>query len=56
MENEETGDGFKPLLPMCKTSTPGPLRRATPASGGQCRHAGAGWILCHNVLLPSKIV
>jgi len=21
---QETGDNFKPLLPMCKTSTPGP--------------------------------
>jgi hypothetical protein len=31
----DRGNGFKPLLPMCKTSTPGPLERATPASGGQ---------------------
>jgi hypothetical protein len=24
MKNEETEDNLKPLLPMCKTSTPGP--------------------------------
>ncbi|HQF85213.1 MAG TPA: hypothetical protein PLX58_09595, partial [Smithellaceae bacterium] len=28
-------DNFKPLLPMCKTSTPGLLKQATPAGGGQ---------------------
>jgi len=32
---QEAGDGFKPLLPMCKTSTPDPLKRVTPAGGGQ---------------------
>ena len=35
MENEETGDNLKPLLTMCKPSTPGPLKQATPAGGGQ---------------------
>jgi hypothetical protein len=34
---QETGDSFKPLLPICKTSTPDPLERVTPASGGQAR-------------------
>jgi len=28
---QETGDSFKPLLPICKTSTPDPLKRVTPA-------------------------
>ena len=32
---QEAGDNFKPLLPMCKTSTPGLLKQATPAGGGQ---------------------
>jgi len=32
---QEAGDNFKPLLPMCKTSTPDPLKRVTPAGGGQ---------------------
>jgi len=32
---QKTGDNFKPLLPICKTSTPGLLKQATPASGGQ---------------------
>jgi len=28
---QEAGDNFTPLLPMCKTSTPGLLKQATPA-------------------------
>jgi len=32
---QEAGDGFKPLLPMWKTSTPDPLKRVTPAGVGQ---------------------
>ena len=32
---QETGDNFKPLLTMCKPSTPGPLKQATPAGRGQ---------------------
>ena len=41
MGNEETGDNFKPLLPICKTSTPGPRGGPPPPA-------------VDNIVMPAK--